>query len=122
MDQPAARQLVSQFVDAFHTAAATRRLDAFRSVATPDAQAAFLVESHSGTVVPLASETAVPAGARVDVDLDRVLLVTDQYAPEGPPRIVVPFAGHGFAREDFSGDLILKLRDGQVERARFHAP
>ena len=115
MDHGQARELVAGFVAAFHAAAGSEDLSPIASVATDEAQASFLVESHSATRMPLASRAAVPAGARLEVDLDRIEL------PE-PGTIVTRFTGHGFTRPDFTGEVTLRVRDGKVAGVHFDAP
>jgi hypothetical protein len=107
-------QLVRRFAEAFNTAAAAD-LGALAAVATPTAVAGYLVESHSGVVAPLASRTSVPAGARLEVDPRRV-------EESAPGLLVVPFRGHGFAREDFVGDAELHVEDDRVAKVVFRAP
>ena len=92
----AAVELVRRFVDAYNAAAAGD-LGRLGSVATPEAVAGYLVESHSGVVAPLASEPF-------------------------PGLVVVPFQGHGFPRPDFVGEAELHLVDGKVARVVFRAP
>jgi len=111
----AAVDLVRRFADAFNAAAAGDDLAPLAAASTPTAVAGFLVESHSGTVQPLASRTSVPAGARLDVDADGVEVVASGV-------LVTRFRGHGFARDDFAGDVELHVRDGQVVRVVFRAP
>ena len=60
----AAVELVRRFVDAYNAAAAGDR-GRLGSVATQEAVAGYLVESHSGVVAPLASRTGVPDGAEL---------------------------------------------------------
>ena len=108
-------EVARRFAEAYNDAAAS--VDpgvALASVATPTAVAGFLVESHSGVVAPLASRAVVPPGARLDIDPDRAR------APF-PELVVVPFTGHGFPREDFTGDAELHLRNGQITRVVFRA-
>jgi len=108
-------ELVRRFAEAFNTAAAADDLGALAAVATPTAVAGYLVESHSGVVAPLASRTGVPAGARLEVDPRRV-------EEPAPGLLVVPFRGHGFAREDFVGDAELHVEDDRVAKVVFRAP
>jgi hypothetical protein len=116
LDRDAAVRIVERFVDAFQAAARGDDFGVLDGVTTGDAVAAFLVESHSGTVMPLRSRTAVPRNATIEVDLGGVEL-----PPDGT--VVVPFVGGGFARPDFQGSLALTVaEDGRVERARFDAP
>jgi hypothetical protein len=111
-----AGELVRRFVEAYNAAAADGERDRLRSVATPDAMAGFLVESHSGVVAPLASRTGVPAGASLEVDPARA-------SEPVPGLILVPFKGHGFPRPDFVGEAELHLEDdGKVTRVVFRAP
>ena len=77
--------------------------------------AGYLVESQSGVVAPLASRTAVPLHARLEVDPARA------QAPFAG-LVVVPFAGHGFPREDFVGEVELRLERDKVTRVLFRAP
>ena len=72
-------------------------------MATPEAVAGYLVESHSGVVAPLASRTGVPDGASLEVDPERA-------SEPVPGLVVVPFTGHGFPRPDFVGEAELHLR------------
>jgi hypothetical protein len=74
-----------------------------------------MVESQSGVVAPLTSRTAVPAGARLELDPDRAMAPYSEL-------IVVPFTGHGFPREDFTGQAELHLEDGRITRVVFRAP
>jgi hypothetical protein len=113
-ERPAGVELVRRFADAFN-AAAGGDFGPLAAVATPTAVAGYLVESHSGVVAPLASRTSVPAGARLEVDPDRV-------AVPSPGLLVVPFRGHGFPREDFVGDAELQLDGDRVARVVFRAP
>jgi hypothetical protein len=116
VEQAAARDVVERFSTAFHGAAGEEDFSRLEALAAPGAVAAFLVESHSATVVPLVSRTAVPAGARLEIDLDDL-------ASPLPDQVVVPFTGHGFARPDFTGELRLDLDgDGRLTRVRFDAP
>jgi hypothetical protein len=109
-------EVARTFTEAFHAAAASEDPGAaLAAVATPTAMAGFLVESQSGVVAPLASRTAVPLGARLDIDPDRAT------APL-PELVVVPFTGHGFPREDFTGDAELHLEHDKVTRVLFRAP
>jgi hypothetical protein len=110
MDHRAAVDLVRRFAAAFN-AAAGDDLAALAAVATPTAVAGYLVESHAGVVAPLTSRTSVPAGARLEVDLERVTVP----ASGG-------FTGHGFARDDFRGDAELHLDGDRVARVLFRAP
>jgi hypothetical protein len=114
MDHRAAVDLVRRFADAFN-AAAGDDLAALEAVATPTAVAGYLVESHAGVVAPLASRTSVPAGARLEVDLERVTV-------RAPGMVVAGFTGHGFARDDFRGDTELHLDGDRVARVLFRAP
>ena len=113
MDRRAAADLVRRFADAFNVAAGDD-LAALAAVATPTAVAGYLVESHAGVVAPLASRTSVPAGARLDVDLERVTV-------PAPGMVVAGFTGHGFARDDFRGDAELHLDGDRVARVLFRA-
>jgi hypothetical protein len=119
MDQATAVGIVERFVAGFQAASRADDEDGFgalEEVTTEDSVAAFLVESHSGTVMPLRSRTAIPRNASIVVDLDGVEL-----PPDGT--VVVPFVGSGFARDDFQGSLALTIAaDGRVARARFDAP
>jgi hypothetical protein len=109
----AATELVRRFVDAYNAAAGDRgRLG---SVATPEAVAGYLVESHSGVVAPLASRTGVPDGASLEVDPARA-------AEPFPGLVVVPFKGYGFPRPDFVGKAELHLEAGKVAKVVFRAP
>jgi hypothetical protein len=116
MDWDTAVRTVQRFVEAYEAAARGDDFGPLEALTTVDAVAAFLVESHAGTVMPLRSRTAVPRDASIEVDLSGVEL-----PPDGT--VVVPFAGSGFARDDFQGSLTLTVgADGLVERARFDAP
>jgi hypothetical protein len=86
-----------------------------QAVATSTAVVGYLAESQSGIVAPLASRTAVPAGAHLEID-------PDQATAPFPDLIVVPFTGHGFPREDFIGEAELHLGDGKIARVVFRAP
>jgi hypothetical protein len=110
-----AAELVGRFVEAYNAAAATGDHNRLESVATPDAMAGYLVESHSGVVVPLASRTGVPPGARLQVDPLRA-------SEPVPGLVLVPFTGHGFPRADFTGDLQLHLDQGRIAKVVFRAP
>jgi hypothetical protein len=110
----AAVELVRRFVEAYNAAAAGDR-GRLGSVATPEAVAGYLVESHSGVVAPLASRTGVPDGASLEVDPARA-------SEPFPGLVVVPFQGHGFPRPDFVGEAELHLVDGKVARVVFRAP
>jgi hypothetical protein len=111
----ATAELVRRFVDVFNQAAAGER-DRLQSVATPEAVAGYLVESHSGVVAPLASKTGVPDGASLDVDPERA-------EEPVPGLVVVPFKGYGFPRPDFVGEAELHLDDdGKVAKVVFRAP
>jgi hypothetical protein len=110
----AAAELVRRFVEAYNAAAAGDR-GRLGSVATPEAVAGYLVESHSGVVAPLASRTGVPDGASLEVDPARA-------SEPFPGLVVVPFQGHGFPRTDFVGEAELPLVDGKVARIVFRAP
>jgi hypothetical protein len=114
VDGRAAVELVRRFADAFN-AAAGGDLAALAAVTTPTAVAGYLVESHAGVVAPLASRTSVPAGARLEVDLERVTV-------PAPGMVVAGFTGYGFAREDFRGDAELHLDGKRVARVLFRAP
>jgi hypothetical protein len=116
VEQVGARDLVERFSTAFHGAAGSEDFSRLEALAAPGAVAAFLVESHSATVVPLVSRTAVPAGARLELDLDGLTTPL-------PGLVLVPFTGHGFARPDFTGELRLELDDhGRLARVRYDAP
>jgi hypothetical protein len=109
-------ELVRRFVDAYNAAAAAGERERLLAVATPEAVAGYLVESHSGVVAPLASRTGVPDGASLDVDADRA-------SQPVPGLVVVPFKGHGFPRPDFVGEAELHLDDGgKVAQVVFRAP
>jgi hypothetical protein len=110
----AAVELVRRFVEAYNAAAAGDR-GRLGSVATPEAVAGYLVESHSGVVAPLASRTGVPDGASLEVDPARA-------SKPFPGLVVVPFQGHGFPRPDFVGEAELHLVAGKVARVVFRAP
>ncbi|HEV2892134.1 MAG TPA: hypothetical protein VG411_00140 [Actinomycetota bacterium] len=113
MSAPA--ELVRRFVDAYNAAAAAGERDRLLAVATPEAVAGFLVESHSGVVAPLASRTGVPDGASLDVDPERA-------SEPVPGLVVVPFKGHGFPRPDFVAEAELHLDDGgRVAKVVFRA-
>jgi hypothetical protein len=114
MDHGAAVDLVRRFAAAFN-AAAGDDLAALAAVATPTAVAGYVVESHAGVVAPLTSRTSVPAGARLEVDLERVTVLA-------PGMVVAGFTGHGFARDDFRGDAELHLDGDRVARVLFRAP
>ena len=106
--------MVRQFVEADNAAAARDR-GRLLEVATPEAVAGYLVESHSGVVAPLASRTGVPDGASLEVDPAR--------ASEPVPGLVgVPFKGRGFPRPDFVGEAELHLQHGKVAKVVFRAP
>ena len=111
-----APEVVSRFVAAYNAAAAAGDRGRLLAVASPEAVAGYLVESHSGVVAPLASRTGVPTGASLEVDPAR--------ATEPVPGLVVaPFTGHGFPRPDFVGEVELHLDDkGKVARVVFRAP
>jgi hypothetical protein len=81
----------------------------------PDGGGRLLVDSQSGVVAPLTSRTAVPPGARLELDPDRAM------APF-PELVVVPFTGYGFPRGDFTGEAELHLEDGKITRVLFRAP
>lgn len=66
-------------------------------------------------VAPLASRTAVPLHARLEVKPERAQAPIAQL-------VLVPFTGHGFAREDFAGDVELHLEHNKVTRVIFRAP
>jgi hypothetical protein len=111
-----AEALVRRFVEAYNAAAAAGERHRLAAVATPEAVAGYLVESHSGVVAPLASRTGVPDGASLEVDPGRA---TEPF----PGLLVVPFRGHGFPRADFVGEAELHLDDaGKVARIVFRAP
>ena len=118
-DRRAAVAVVRRFVDAYNAAAAADDRSRLGAVATPEAVAGYLVESHSGVVAPLASRTGVPAGARLDIDPERA-------TEPVPGLVVVPFRGHGFPRPDFVGEVELHLEDGgddgRVAKVVFRAP
>ena len=112
-DQPA--EVARRFAEAYNAAAASEDPGpALAAVATPTAVVGFLVESRFGVVAPLLSWTAVPPGARLEVDPDRAT------APF-PELVLVPFTGHGFPRQDFSGEVELHLGDGRITRIVFRA-
>lgn len=112
----ATTELVRRFVAAYNEAAAAGERDRLLSVATPEAVAGYLVESHSGVVAPLVSRTGVPDGASLEVDPERA-------SEPVPGLVVVPFRGHGFPRPDFVGEAELHLNDGgMVARVVFRAP
>ena len=112
----ATAELVRRFVDAYNAAAAAGERDRLLAVATPEAVAGYLVESHSGVVAPLASRTGVPDGASLDVDPERA-------SEPVPGLVIVPFRGHGFPRPDFVGEAELHLDDGgKVAKVVFRAP
>ena len=112
----ATTELVRRFVDAYNAAAAAGERDQLLAVATPEAVAGYLVESHSGVVAPLASRTGVPDGASLEVDPARA-------AEPFPGLVVVPFQGHGFPRPDLVGEAELHLDDGgKVAKVVFRAP
>jgi hypothetical protein len=115
LDRRAAVEVARRFVDTYNAAAAADDRALLAPVAADGAVAAYLVESQSGVVVPLASRTGVPAGAWLEVDPERA------DAPI-PDLVVVPFKGHGFPRPDFVGDAELHLRDGKVAKVLFRAP
>ena len=115
LDRGAAVEVARRFVDAYNAAAAADDRRLLAGVVADGAVAAYLVESQSGVVAPLASRTGVPAGARLEVDPERA------QAPI-PGLVVVPFKGHGFPRPDFVGDAELHLRDGKVAKVLFRAP
>ena len=106
--------LVRQFVEAYNAAAAGDR-GRLLEVATPEAVAGYLVESHSGVVAPLASRTGVPDGASLEVDPARA-------SEPFPGLVVVPFKGRGFPRPDFVGEAELHLQHGKVAKVVFRAP
>ena len=111
----AAVELVRRFVDAYNAAAAGDR-GRLGLVATPEAVAGYLVESHSGVVAPLASRTGVPEGASPEVDPARA-------SEPFPGLVVVPFQGHGFPRPDTVPSTIrmgmtTKIRKPVVSRSR----
>jgi hypothetical protein len=115
-DRRAAVEVARRFVGAYNAAAAADDRSLLGPVTTPDAVAGYLVESQSGVVVPLASRTGVPAGARLEVDPERA------EAP-APALVIVPFKGHGFPRPDFVGEAELRLDGaGKVAKVVFHAP
>jgi hypothetical protein len=109
-------ELARRFAEAYNLAAASEDPTlALAAVATPTAVVGFLVESQSGVVAPLASRTAVPLHARLEVVPERA------QAPFAE-LVVVPFTGHGFPREDFTGDAELHLEHDMVTRVVFRAP
>ena len=109
-------EVARRFADAFnHAGAVEDPGPALAAVATATAVVGYLVESQSGIVAPLASRTAVPAGAHLEIDPDRAT------APF-PDLVVVPFTGHGFPREDFIGEAELHLGNGKIARVVFRAP
>lgn len=115
-ERPSPAAVARRFTEAFnHAGAAEDPGPTLAAVATSTAVVGYLVESQSGVVAPLASRTAVPAGARLEIDPDRAM------APY-PELIVVPFTGHGFPREDFIGEAELHLGDGKITRVVFRAP
>ena len=59
--------------------------------------------------------TGALVGARLEVDPRRV-------EEPAPGLLVVPFRGHGFAREDFVGDAELHVEDDRVAKVVFRAP
>jgi hypothetical protein len=110
------RELVRRFVEAYNAAAAGGDRGRLLAVATPEAVAGYLVESHSGVVAPLGSRTGVPDGASLDID-------PAQASEPFPGLVVVPFTGHGFPRPDFTGEVELHLDDGgKVAKVVFRAP
>jgi hypothetical protein len=120
--QPAAErrspaEVARRFAAAYNLAAASEDDPAptLAGVATPTAVAGYLVESQSGVVAPLASRTAVPRYARLDVDPERATAPVAEL-------VVVPFVGHGFPREDFAGELELHLEHDKITRVVFRAP
>lgn len=84
-------------------------------MATPTATAGYLVESRSGVVAPLASRTAVPLHARLEVDPARAQAPIAEL-------VVAPFTGYGFPREDFVGEVELHLEQDRITRVLFRAP
>jgi hypothetical protein len=111
----AAAELARRFVEAYNAAAAADDRGRLLEVATPEAVAGYLVESHAGVVAPLASRTGVPTGASLDIDPARA-------EEPVPGLVVVPFKGYGFPRSDFAGEAELQLVDGKVARVVFRAP
>jgi hypothetical protein len=109
-------EVARRFAEAYNAAAASEDPGAaLAAVATPTAMAGFLVESQSGVVAPLASRTAVPRHARLEVDPARAQAPIAEL-------IVAPFTGHGFPREDFVGDVELHLEQDRITRVLFRAP
>jgi hypothetical protein len=109
-------EVARRFADAYNAAAMSADPGpALAAVATPTAVVGYLVESQSGVVAPLASWTAVPPGARLELDPDRAM------APF-PEVVLVPFSGHGFPREDFIGEAELHFEEGKITRVLFRAP
>jgi hypothetical protein len=111
----AAVELARRFVEAYNAAAAADDRGRLLEVATPEAVAGYLVESHSGVVAPLASRTGVPTGASLDIDPARA-------SEPVPGLVVVPFKGHGFPRPDFVGEAELHLAGDKVTKVVFRAP
>jgi hypothetical protein len=109
-------ELVRRFAEVYNAAAAGGERDRLLAVATPEAVAGYLVESHSGVVAPLVSRTGTPDGASLEVD-------PGQATEPVPGLVVVPFKGYGFPRPDFVGEAELHLDGaGKVARIIFRAP
>ena len=116
VERPSAAEVARRFVEAYNAAAAAGDPGPpLAAVATPTAVAGYLVESQSGVVAPLASRTAVPPKARLEIDPERARAPFAEL-------VVVPFTGHGFPREDFVGEAELHLDNGMVTKVVFRAP
>lgn len=116
VERRSAAEVARRFVEAYNAAAAAEDPGPIlAAVATPTAVAGYLVESQSGVVAPLASRTAVPPSARLEIN-------PGQAQAPFPDLIVVPFTGHGFPREDFTGEAELHLENDLVTKVVFRAP